>query len=162
MGQRRMISKEVCHNDAFTDLSPRVQALYFHLCLNADDDGFCIDVASCMVRAHATRADLRVLIDARFLIEFTSGICVIKHWRKFNAIRKDRYNPSIYAAERAALRIKPDGTYTINKEGAPITATAGTSPTPNAARPRTRNNFNDFPQRENDNLNEIMYQEYSG
>ena len=40
MAERRMMSKSVIETDAFMDMPFSTQALYFHLLLRADDDGF--------------------------------------------------------------------------------------------------------------------------
>ena len=40
MANRRMLSKFVFENDDFLDMPAESQALYAHLVINADDDGF--------------------------------------------------------------------------------------------------------------------------
>ena len=40
MAERRMFSKTVIDSDAFLDMPLSTQALYFHLSMRADDDGF--------------------------------------------------------------------------------------------------------------------------
>ena len=40
MANKRMFSVDVVETDAFLDLPPKTQALYFHLGMRADDDGF--------------------------------------------------------------------------------------------------------------------------
>ena len=41
MAERRMFSKTVTESDSFyCDISVEAQCLYFHLSMNADDDGF--------------------------------------------------------------------------------------------------------------------------
>ena len=40
MADRRMFSKKIIDSDDFLDLSLSAQALYFHLSMRADDDGF--------------------------------------------------------------------------------------------------------------------------
>ena len=40
MAQRRMFSKKVTDTDTFLDMPLSTQALYFHLNMHADDDGF--------------------------------------------------------------------------------------------------------------------------
>lgn len=40
MARRRMFSLDVVDTDAFLDLPSSAQALYFHLGMRADDDGF--------------------------------------------------------------------------------------------------------------------------
>ena len=40
MAQKRMFAKTIIDSDAFLDMSLSTQALYFHLNMRADDDGF--------------------------------------------------------------------------------------------------------------------------
>ena len=40
LAKKRMFSIEVVESDAFCVLPSTAQNLYFHLCMNADDDGF--------------------------------------------------------------------------------------------------------------------------
>lgn len=39
MAEKRMLSKKVLDTDAFLDMPLSAQALYFHLVINADDEG---------------------------------------------------------------------------------------------------------------------------
>ena len=40
MAERRMFAKTVIDSDAFLDMPMSAQALYFHMAMRADDDGF--------------------------------------------------------------------------------------------------------------------------
>ena len=40
MAERRMFAKNVIDSDIFLDMPLSTQALYFHLAMRADDDGF--------------------------------------------------------------------------------------------------------------------------
>ena len=40
MAQKRMFSLQVTDTDRFLDMSASAQALYFHLGMHGDDDGF--------------------------------------------------------------------------------------------------------------------------
>ena len=40
MANKRMFSKEITNTDRFQSMKLSAQALYFHLGINADDDGF--------------------------------------------------------------------------------------------------------------------------
>ena len=70
------------------------QLLYFHLLLDADDDGFINAPKSIMRVIGAKDDDMRVLQAKGYTIPFDSGVIVIKHWRIHNSLRKDRYNPN--------------------------------------------------------------------
>ena len=90
-----------------------------HLCLSADDDGFCNQVSLAMFKAHAGTQDLEALIDRHYLMRFDSGVILVKHWRMMNALRKDRYTPTAYQEEAAQISIKSNGSYTWLPVGCP-------------------------------------------
>ena len=116
MAERRMFTKKVIDSDSFTELPPTTQALYFHLCMNADDDGFNNRIRQAMFNAHADRNDYDLLINKRFIIPFDDkGVIVIKHWRLHNYIQNDRYHATEYVEEKAQLILKKNGAYTENK-----------------------------------------------
>lgn len=112
MAERRMFSKKVTDDDNFMTLSSSAQALYLHLSMCADDDGFCNQVTISMFKAHASVQDLQALLEKRYIYQFENGVIVIKHWRMANALRKDRYTPTVFQEELAQLDIKDNGSYT--------------------------------------------------
>ena len=115
MASRRMFSLDICDSDAFVEMPPSAQALYFQLGLRADDDGF-IDKVNRIVRdIGATKEDLQLLIDKRFILAFEGGVVCIKHWLINNDIRKDRKKATKYQDELATLNIKENGSYTEKK-----------------------------------------------
>jgi hypothetical protein len=79
----------------------------------ADDDGFNNQVQMAMFKAHASVDDVKVLLTKRFILQFESGVIVIKHWRMANALRKDRYTETAYQEELKRLKVKDNGSYTI-------------------------------------------------
>lgn len=107
-----MFTKKVTDDDRFSNLSSSAQALYLHLTMSADDDGFCNQVSTAMFKAHASVQDLEALLAARYLLQFDSGVIVIKHWRMANALRKDRYTPTAFQDEFSQLQLKENGSYT--------------------------------------------------
>ena len=107
-----MFTKKVTDDDRFSNLSSSAQALYLHLTMSADDDGFCNQVSTAMFKAHASVQDLEALLTARYLLQFDSGVIVIKHWRMANALRKDRYTPTAFQDEFSQLQLKENGSYT--------------------------------------------------
>lgn len=113
MAERRMFAKRIIDSDAFLDMPLSTQALYFHLCMRADDDGFVNNPKKIQRVVGASEDDLKVLAAKRFVIPFDSGIVVIKHWRIHNYIRTDRYTPTAYTEERAMLTEKDNGSYTV-------------------------------------------------
>ena len=112
MAERRMFAKTIIDSDSFTDMPLSTQALYFHLSMRADDDGFINNPKKIQRMVGASDDDLKVLVMKRFIIPFESGIVVIKHWKIHNYIQKDRYKPTVYVEEKAMLVSKDNGSYT--------------------------------------------------
>jgi hypothetical protein len=116
MANRRMFNKEIVNSDAFSSMPISSQALYFHLGMEADDDGFINNPLRVVRTINVSADDLKVLQAKRFIIDFNTGIIVIKHWRKNNQIRTDRYKETNYLEEASQLYVKKDGTYTLNAD----------------------------------------------
>lgn len=113
MAERRMFSKSVIDSDAFMDMPLSAQALYFHLAIRADDDGFLGNPKMVMRMICASEDDLKLLIAKNFIITFGSGVIVITHWKMHNYIRTDRYKETIHKDEKELLSLKNNGMYTI-------------------------------------------------
>lgn len=113
-----MFSDKITLSDSFIGMTVVQQCLYFHLNMHADDDGFVGNPLLVTRIVGATDGDFKVLVTKKFLIDFESGICVIKHWRINNQIRKDRYKETKYIKEKHQLFIRENGAYTTNPEGA--------------------------------------------
>lgn len=112
MAQKRMFSMEIIDTDAFLEMPPTSQNLYFHLGMRADDDGFVASPNTIMKTCGSQPDDIKVLLAKRFIIGFESGIIVIKHWNINNYIPKDRYHPTKYADEKAQIELKENRAYT--------------------------------------------------
>ena len=112
MAERRMFAKTIIDSDAFLDMPLSAQALYFHLSMRADDDGFVNNPKKIQRMICASDDDCKLLILKRFILAFESGVIVIKHWRIHNYIQKDRYKETAYKAEKAKLIIKDNNAYT--------------------------------------------------
>lgn len=112
MAQRRMFSKNIVSTDAFLDMPQSCQLLYFHLNMEADDDGFVSSPRKIMRVIGSSNDDLKVLIGKRFILSFDSGVVVIKHWLIHNYIRKDTYTETKYLNEKNTLITKENGSYT--------------------------------------------------
>ena len=103
MAQRRMFSRKITETDHFLEMPLSSQALYFHLNMGADDEGF-IDKAKTIQRTiGASDDDMRLLIAKGFLIPFESGVVVIRHWRIHNYIQADRFQATIHQNEKEQL-----------------------------------------------------------
>lgn len=116
MANRRMFSKTIIDSDAFTDMPPTAQALYFHLAMRADDDGFNNKPKQIKKMIGASDEDLNLLISNQFIISFDSGVVVIAHWNMHNSIPNDRYKKTIYQDEKALLQVDGNKMYTTCKQ----------------------------------------------
>ncbi len=127
MADRRMISKKVIEDDSFTEMPLSTQALYIHLMMYADDDGFVGNPRTVKKMLGASDDDLKLLMAKNYVYAYESGVYVIRHWRNHNYLRKDRYKPSGYVTERNMLRIASDGSYTLcPDDGIPLVANMAT------------------------------------
>lgn len=116
MAERRMFSKTIIDSDAFLDMPLSTQALYFHLSMRADDDGFLNNAFKVQRMIGANQNDYDLLVAKRFIIQFDDGICVIKHWRIHNYIQRDRYKPTVYQDEKNLLELKENSAYSLKKD----------------------------------------------
>ena len=117
MAKKRMFSIDIVGSDAFLDLPYSSQCLYFQLCMRADDDGFVGNPKTIQLIAGTKASDLELLVKKRFLLQFPSGVVVIKHWKINNQIQKDRYTPTVYTEEYQSLYIKDNKAYTEMDKG---------------------------------------------
>ncbi len=111
MAHRRMFSLQVINTDEFIELPISSQALYFHLGMRADDDGFVDNPRSILRMIGASADDMKILIEKNFIIKFDSGVIVIRHWRIGNYIPKDRHKPTIYINEMSKISADSSGIY---------------------------------------------------
>ena len=107
-----MFAKTVIDSDVFIEMPLSAQALYFHLGMRADDDGFVNNPRRIRNDIGAAEDDLKLLLAKRFVLTFDSGVIVIKHWRMHNYIQSDRYKPTVHTKEMALLRICENRAYT--------------------------------------------------
>ena len=109
----RMLSKKIIETDAFMDMPLSSQALYMHLVMNADDDGFVSSPKRIMRSINCSEDDKRILLAKGFVLDFESGVIVIKHWKIHNLIRGDRYTETTYLEEKSLLAEKKNRSYTF-------------------------------------------------
>lgn len=114
MANKRMFNNSVLDSDAFLDLPLSTQALYFHLNLRADDDGFISNPKRIQSYIGASEDDLKLLVLKSFVIAFDDGVIVIKHWRMHNTIQKDRYHPTNFQEDLKMLGLKENKAYTLD------------------------------------------------
>ena len=113
MAQRRMFNKTITNNDNFLEMPDSSQNLYFHLSMNADDDGFVDNWKSIIRMTGHKEDDLKILIAKQYIIPFESGVIVIRHWRLNNYLQKDRITPTNYKEEKALLTTDLNNVYNL-------------------------------------------------
>lgn len=112
MAQRRMFSKKVTDTDTFLDMPLSTQALYFHLNMHADDDGFIDNTKTIQRMIGSSDDDRKLLVAKQFIIPFENGLVVIKDWRVHNYIQGDRYHKTQYINEKSQLVVEENNMYT--------------------------------------------------
>lgn len=124
MAEKRMFSNKITQSDPFLSMPASAQNLYFHLAMDADDDGFVNRPRAIMRMVNANEDDMSILVARKFIIPFEildnnhiqSAICVIKHWFIHNTIRSDRKKDTTYIRERDMLVLTENETYSLRKE----------------------------------------------
>ena len=116
MANRRMFSKKITDTDEFLDMPASTQALYFHMNMHADDDGFVGNPKTIKRMVGASEDDLKLLIAKGYLICFQTGVVLITDWKVHNYIRKDTYTPTIYTEEKAQITQKSNGKYKLLRQ----------------------------------------------
>ena len=106
-----MFSQKVTETDKFLDMGMTAQSLYFHLGMNADDDGFVGNPKSIKRMIGASEDDLKALVEKDYLIVFEDGVVVIKDWRVSNYVKPDRYTPTIYTDDRKLIGLDKNKRY---------------------------------------------------
>lgn len=113
MASRRMFARSITDSDAFLDIPLATQALYVHLCMNADDDGL-VNNPKRIARAIGSNTDeVELLAEKGFVISFKSGVISITHWKVHNYIPKDRYNPSVLPEKNKLLLDEKSRVYSL-------------------------------------------------
>ena len=91
-----MISNTIVRTARFLKMPPTTQNLYFHLVLNADDDGV-VEAFPVMRLIGATEDDLKILVEKEFVYLLNEDLVTyIKDWNEQNTIRADRKVDSVY------------------------------------------------------------------
>ena len=68
MAERRMFAKTIIDSDAFIDMPLSTQALYFHLSMRADDDGFVGNWKKILLFTGLKEDDMKKLAEAMDLV----------------------------------------------------------------------------------------------
>lgn len=114
MAQRRMFSNVITDSDLFLEMPLTAQALYFHLGMRADDEGFISNPKRILRSVNCAEDDLKILIAKGFVIPLSNGIIVITHWNLNNKLRKDRKSETFFSKEKAMISLDENGTYFLN------------------------------------------------
>lgn len=114
MAEKRMFTMKIIDSDSFKEMPLSTQALYFHLGMNADDEGFLNNAKSVQRSIMASDDDMKLLIAKNFIIPFASGVVVIKHWKMHNSIQPSKLKPTQYTEEKSLLSVKENKAYTLN------------------------------------------------
>lgn len=120
-----MFNNLILDSDAFTDMPAEAQLLYIRLNMVADDDGIVGNPRRVMRSYGFSDDSMKILISKKFVLLRNYGesyVCLIKHWKMHNSIKKDRYKPStyhdllrdVYYDENKAYSLNPgDGHYPV-------------------------------------------------
>jgi hypothetical protein len=96
MATRRMLSLRITNSARFLQMPLTAHALYFHLALQADDDGV-VDSFPVMRITGAAQDDLKILIAKSFIKQLNDEMVVfVTDWHEHNFIRADRKVDSVY------------------------------------------------------------------
>lgn len=139
MAQRRMFSQKVTETDKFLDMALTAQTLYFHLGMNADDDGFVGNPKSIKRMIGASDDDLTALVKKDYIIVFDDGVIAIKDWLVSNYVKKDRYTTTIYSDDRKLLAIDRNKRYQIASQMDPRCIQSGTDMEPERIQSGSKN-----------------------
>ena len=115
MADRRMFHGAVVESDAFLDMPAGAQALYFHIGMHADDDGFVNGPRQIARKLRRPPRELNLLVEKGFLLDF-DGIMVVKHWRMANSLKSDRLQLPRYPEIAEKIYLKESRAYTLKKE----------------------------------------------
>lgn len=119
MAVKRMFSSSVTETDNFLELPLKSQALYFHLGMQGDDDGFVANPRAIIRSIGCTARDLKPLETAGYVISFPSKVLVITDWKANNNLRNDRYKPTAFQNELAQLKETANKRYILADLGIP-------------------------------------------
>ena len=76
VARKRMFCSDITESDKFLDLPAKSQALYFHLCMRSDNDGF-VDTKSVLRSVRRTERYLEPLIRAGSLFAFRLALSAL-------------------------------------------------------------------------------------
>lgn len=113
VANKRMFSVDVTETDAFLEMPLTAQALYFHLGMRGDDDGFVSNPRSIVRVSGCSESDLATLAQSGYIITFRSGVIVISDWKVNNYLRGDRYKTTVFQNELSMLEETANKRYVL-------------------------------------------------
>ena len=113
VANKRMFSVDVTETDAFLEMPLTAQALYFHLGMRGDDDGFVSNPRSIVRVSGCSESDLATLAQSGYIITFRSGVIVISDWKVNNYLRGDRYKTTVFQNELFMLEETANKRYVL-------------------------------------------------
>lgn len=106
LAERRMFSKKIINTAKFLKMPLSAQCLYFHLGLNADDDGV-VEAYTVLTLIKATEDDLKILVTKGFITVLNEDlVSFVNDWTENNKLRSDRKVNSVYT--NLLLQVVPD------------------------------------------------------
>ncbi len=118
MAQKRMFDRDIVSRDDFIEMSSDAQSLYFHLGIQADDEGF-VSPKGIMRMISAPEDALKLLIAKNFVIKFRSGVVVITDWENNNWLDSRRVRKTPYQDEKKLLSLNGNNQYVLSIGSAP-------------------------------------------
>lgn len=112
MAERRIFHASVVESDAFLDMPVGAQALYFHIGMHADDDGFVNGPKQIARKLRVGRQYITLLVEKGFLLQF-DDLVVLRHWLVANSLKNDRLRLPRYTEIAAKLYVEENRQYTL-------------------------------------------------
>jgi hypothetical protein len=112
MAERRMFAKTIIDSDAFLDMPPSTQALYFHLCMRADDEGFVNNLRTITRGVGCSESDIEELLENGYInvsVPLDGTYCIV-HWNEHRGIGETKKKRLDYKYRSWRMRVlKRDG-----------------------------------------------------
>lgn len=101
-----MLSNRIVEGASFLQMPLETQALYFHLCCKADDDGI-VEAYSVLKTLGVADDSLKLLVGKNFIYPLNQELVLyVVNWLEHNKIRPDRLVKSIH--RELLVRALPD------------------------------------------------------
>ena len=119
MSKKRMFSQVITNSSRFLMMPQSAQNIYFHLGMNADDDGF-VEHFTVMRMTESKPDDLKILQAKEFVMVFDDKVLIVLDWKENNYIRSDRYTESKYLKlYKEEIKLLANSTQKDDKSGIP-------------------------------------------